>query len=76
NIQIKLFFQQNKIKLGGPGVIDHCDETMLNHKVKAHRSRAPKSKYGQMLWLMPLQGLQKDMYRLYLTEKQNLYGNN
>ncbi|KRH94814.1 hypothetical protein M153_1370007595 [Pseudoloma neurophilia] len=33
DIRISLYLRQNKIKLGGPGVVVHVDETMLNHKV-------------------------------------------
>ena len=43
NTRIRLHFARNEIKLGGPGIIVHCDETMLNHKVKAHRGRSPSS---------------------------------
>lgn len=39
---VKKFFEKNIIRLGGPGVVVQIDETMLNHKIKAHRGRAPK----------------------------------
>ena len=35
------FYINNPIKLGGPGAIINIDETMLNHKIKAHRGRVP-----------------------------------
>lgn len=40
--KILLFFEKSPISLGGPGKIVQVDETMLNHKVKAHRGRAPR----------------------------------
>ena len=39
--RIKDFYQANPILMGGPGKLVQIDETMLNHKVKAHRGRAP-----------------------------------
>lgn len=41
-MRIKLYFNTNPIKLGGPGAVINIDETMLNHKIKAHRGRTPK----------------------------------
>jgi hypothetical protein len=32
--KIQMYFSNNPIRLGGQGVFVHCDETMLNHKVK------------------------------------------
>ena len=40
--KVQLYFDENPIILGGPGVLVQIDETMLNHKVKAHRGRSPK----------------------------------
>lgn len=34
----------------GPGIIVQVDETMLNHKVKAHRGRGPINQ----TWLMTI----------------------
>jgi hypothetical protein len=31
-------------KLGGPGILVGVDETALNHKIQAHRGRAPRNK--------------------------------
>lgn len=45
---IKDHFLANPIKLGGPGSVVHVDETMINHKIKAHRGRAPV----QQTWLL------------------------
>ena len=39
--KINLFYDINPIKLGGPGIVVQVDETMINHKVKAHRERTP-----------------------------------
>ena len=41
--KILFYFEVNPIKLGGPGSIIHVDETMINHKIKAHRGRVPRS---------------------------------
>lgn len=42
--RIKIYYQRNPIRLGGPGVIVNCDEVMINHKVKSHRGRGPREK--------------------------------
>ena len=47
---IQTYFHNNPIKLGGPGSIKHIDETMINHKVKAHRGRNPKNQ----IWVFVL----------------------
>ena len=39
---IRNYFDKYPLLLGGPGRIVQIDETMLNHKVKAHRGRVPK----------------------------------
>lgn len=40
----------NPTYLGGPGIIVQVDETMINHKVKAHRGRVPK----QQCWALTM----------------------
>lgn len=40
--EIRNYYSRNPIILGGPGKIVQIDETMLNHKIKAHRGRGPK----------------------------------
>jgi len=40
---IAAYFLRNPIKLGGPGVVVQCDETLLNHKIKYHKGRVPRS---------------------------------
>jgi len=44
---IQTYFQNNPIKLGGPGSIIHIDKTMVNHKMKAHRGKIPK----EQIWI-------------------------
>lgn len=39
---IKTYYNENPIILGGPDRLIQVDETMINHKVKAHRGRGPK----------------------------------
>lgn len=39
---IQQHFATNPIRLGGPGVVVHVDETMLTHTVRSHRGRAPR----------------------------------
>lgn len=39
--KIREYYKINPILLGGPGLLVQIDETMLNHKVKAHRGRSP-----------------------------------
>lgn len=46
--KIKTYFEKNPVVLGGPDRLVQIDETMLNHKVKAHRGRAPK----EQLWAL------------------------
>lgn len=41
-LKIKEYFENEPLILGGPNRIVQIDETMLNHKVKAHRGRGPK----------------------------------
>lgn len=41
---VKQYDNNNTVKLGGPGKIVQADETALNHKIKAHRGRAPLNK--------------------------------
>lgn len=38
---VRNYFAENPIKLGGPGSIVQVDETMLSHAVRSHRGRAP-----------------------------------
>ncbi|KAG0437655.1 hypothetical protein DMUE_3566 [Dictyocoela muelleri] len=40
---IQQYFRENPILLGGQGVVVNVDETMLNHKVKSHRGRSPRT---------------------------------
>jgi transposase-like protein len=42
-LKIRQYFETYPIKLGGPGVIVHVDETMLTHTVRAHRGRSPRT---------------------------------
>lgn len=37
-------YDNDEMKFGGPGKIVQADETALNHKIKAHRGRAPRNK--------------------------------
>ncbi|KCZ76675.1 hypothetical protein H311_02322 [Anncaliia algerae PRA109] len=46
--KIDTYFINNPIMLGGVGSIVNIDETMINHKVKAHRGRAPHNQ----TWLL------------------------
>jgi hypothetical protein len=39
--RIKTYFERNPISLGGVGIVVQIDETMINHKIKAHRRRTP-----------------------------------
>jgi len=45
---ISKYFKENPILLGGPGSIVQIDETMINHKIKAHCGRTP----CQQVWLL------------------------
>ncbi|KAG0442669.1 hypothetical protein DMUE_0098 [Dictyocoela muelleri] len=40
---IQQYFRENPILLGGQGVVVNVVETMLNHKVKSHRGRSPRT---------------------------------
>ena len=46
--KIKKYFEENPIRLGGPGVIVQADEVMVSHTVKAHRGRSPRVQ----VWLL------------------------
>ncbi|KRH91860.1 hypothetical protein M153_209240001, partial [Pseudoloma neurophilia] len=41
SIRMRIYFERNPVRLGGPCVIIQCDKTMLNHKIKVHIGRAP-----------------------------------
>lgn len=47
---IKIYFEEHPIRLGGPGCIVQVDETMINHKIKAHRGRPPVTQ----TWLLTI----------------------
>ncbi|KRH91861.1 hypothetical protein M153_208780001, partial [Pseudoloma neurophilia] len=46
SIRMRIYFERNPVRLGGPCVIIQCDKTMLNQKIKAHIGRAPT----QQIW--------------------------
>ena len=40
---IVAYFLRNSIKIGEPGIVVQCNETLLNHKAKYHEGQEPKS---------------------------------
>jgi hypothetical protein len=49
---IAIYFSTNPIRLGGLGIIFHCDKTIMTYKVKSHREEGYETKSMPWCWLI------------------------